>query len=276
MTRPWLKLHREAVRSVKFAGVGLEGYGLWAVCLMLSDNDGFLPPVAQIAHEARAPLDLVAKIADRLHQAGLLDVENAQYRLHDWADHQNVDPTNAARQKRHRDKVKGADVTPRNALRNDVTHKRERQRVRELEPSSESHHLADKWFGSPDSEPRAPKQSTKRRWPPDAVIPDEWILDAAAARERAGKSPVDLKTEAERFANHFAANGKAMVDWRRTWLNWATSPYVDNLKGKSNGKGFDAFVSAAREFVREGNERGDGGGGDGEGGGDAATGIFGK
>jgi len=82
---------------------------------------------------------------------------------------------------------------------------------------------------------RASKSPAGSSWPPDAVIPDDWVRDAAAARARAGKTQIDLEPEAERFANHFAANGKRMKDWRRAWLHWATSPYVDQLKGSGNG-----------------------------------------
>lgn len=74
------------------------------------------------------------------------------------------------------------------------------------------------------------------RWPADAVIPDDWIADAAARRKAHGKPPIDLALEAEKFQNFWSAkSGKdaTKVDWRATWRNWTL-----NTNGAyANGKG---------------------------------------
>jgi hypothetical protein len=119
------------------------------------------------------------------------------------------------------------------------------------------------------SKARVPKRGTALAG--DFVMPLEWIEDGLRARERQGKCRIDLGPEAERFVNHFVANGKAMKDWRRTWLNWATSPFVDQLKGKSNGTRLGNTIRDIAREIGDAEARADGGGdlsADGEGGDD--------
>lgn len=75
-----------------------------------------------------------------------------------------------------------------------------------------------------EPERRADVSRAPTRWPGDAVVSEDWIEDARAARVRHGLAPADLALEAERFANYWAAKagaGAARSDWRRTWINWA-------------------------------------------------------
>jgi hypothetical protein len=62
------------------------------------------------------------------------------------------------------------------------------------------------------------------RWLPDAIVPDDWITDAEQARIKNGLPKINLRLEAEKFANYWtSASGRnaAKLDWKRTWLNWA-------------------------------------------------------
>jgi uncharacterized protein YdaU (DUF1376 family) len=86
----------------------------------------------------------------------------------------------------------------------------------------------------PDSSPPKPKTKTARgtRWPSEAVVPDDWLQEAGMKRAERGLPAIDLRFEAERFANYWAARagpGAVKVDWRRTWLNWIT----DDSKGRN-------------------------------------------
>lgn len=79
------------------------------------------------------------------------------------------------------------------------------------------------------------------RWPPDAVVPQEWIEDAMVARREAKLPLVDLTAEAVAFPHYWAsATGAsaAKVDWRRAFINRALSPYVGKgfANGRSNGQ----------------------------------------
>ena len=79
-------------------------------------------------------------------------------------------------------------------------------------------------------------------------------------RAEHGLGEIDLRLEAERFANHWAskAGGNAVhVDWKKTWLNWATSdkqgPYRN---GSGNGRSklatsHDSFFTGVGDLISE-------------------------
>jgi hypothetical protein len=110
------------------------------------------------------------------------------------------------------------------------------------------------------------------RWPADAIIPDTWIADAARARATHHLRDIDLRLEAERFANYWASKSggdAAKLDWKKTWINW-----VLRAEGARDGKthdgrksnAHDKFFAGAAAFIRDelaGTEpatEGDGGG----------------
>lgn len=276
MTKPWLRLYRDALNNPKIGTLGFEATGMWAICLMLSDDEGNLPDEAGIAWASRYHIDAVTELMALLLRNGLVTRYGNGYRLHDWAQHQrnsDYDTSGAERQKRWRENQKAQKsavpdpVTECNALRNasvtlpDTDTDTEKNRTSLRSVTREGDELASTGVVKPQRASKAPGGSS---WPADAVIPDQWIADAAAARARAGKVPLALEAEAERFANHFAANGKRMKDWRRAWLNWATSPYVDQLKGAGNAKGKPGRGSVMRDIAGEirAAEKADGRGGD--------------
>ena len=88
----------------------------------------------------------------------------------------------------------------------------------------------------PASKPISSKVQRGTRWPADAVVPDEWVAEAAARRKAHGKPMIDLVLEAEKFRNYWSAKSGASatkIDWRATWRNWAL-----NSNGVSaNGRG---------------------------------------
>lgn len=60
------------------------------------------------------------------------------------------------------------------------------------------------------------------RLPNDWTIPDDWVTWASAKRKW---HPVDVRNEAEKFANYWQGkSGQAAtkVDWFKTWQNWMT------------------------------------------------------
>lgn len=79
------------------------------------------------------------------------------------------------------------------------------------------------------------KQNRGTRWPENQQVPDDWIAEAETSRLQDNSPSIDLGYEARRFENYWVskAGGAAAtkLDWRRTWLNWATD------KGKTgNGQ----------------------------------------
>ncbi len=80
------------------------------------------------------------------------------------------------------------------------------------------------------------KRERATRWPADAVIPDEWIAEAAERRRAHGKPVIDLLLEAEKFQNFWSAKsgaGATKLDWRATWRNWTLNAHG----AYGNGKG---------------------------------------
>lgn len=92
----------------------------------------------------------------------------------------------------------------------------------------------------PVSKSKKPRTETNRgtSWPPDAVVPDDWLAEAEAVLELANKSR-DVRVEALKFANYWAARageGGTKKDWKRTWLNWCLSDFGVSKNGKANGQ----------------------------------------
>lgn len=92
------------------------------------------------------------------------------------------------------------------------------------------------------------------RWNPDAEVPTDWIEEADAKRAELDMPPADMRVEAYRFSNHFAAaqGPKAVkLDWRRTWLNWATDKKFTDNKGM-NGHDKPRKATATDNFLAGG------------------------
>ena len=76
-------------------------------------------------------------------------------------------------------------------------------------------------------------QQSAARWPADAIVPKDWFEPAERARALATLAPIDLRTEATRFANYWASKSgrdATKLDWRKTWINW-----VLNARSNANG-----------------------------------------
>lgn len=159
-----------------------------------------------------------------LAAAGLMDIEEGVIEPHNWPERQFksdvTDPTAAERMRRMRER-NGA-VTETVTERNDtVTVTPTRAETEQIQSRTEAEQSRER------SQARAAARGT--RWPTNAVVLEDWIEQGAKARVRNGLPAVDLRLVAEQFADYWAAeSGKHAVklDWRRTWLKWATSQKV--------------------------------------------------
>jgi hypothetical protein len=112
----------------------------------------------------------------------------------------------------------------------------DRGEAREQVRTAPSHDL------EPVSKAKKPRTETPRgtRWPSDAVVPDDWLAEGEAYREMGKLPPLDLRAEALKFANYWAAKsgGSATkIDWKRTWLNWClTANGPQNVTVRIGGK----------------------------------------
>lgn len=267
MTKPWLRLYRAAINKPKVGRLTLEERGFWVSLLMLSDDDGVLPGEDDVSWAARISGTDAISFMCRFVEYGLVTRDVTEgvtvYRLHDWDEHQHksdADPTAADRKRRQREREKAQ----KSAVTRDShgSHGRGHASVTRTDTDTDT----DKTLTSFVSVEPEVKASRSRSLPSDFKMPPQWINDAETARKKAGKPPIDLFTEGERFVNHFVANGKAMKDWRRAWLNWATSPYVDQLnRGANNGRsqrpGFTDTMRDIAGEIRAAEARSIGGGG---------------
>lgn len=241
MTQPWLRLYRGTVNNPKLQRLGLEVVGFWANCLCLSDDDGYLPAIGDIAWSMRVTETVTETFLVTLQRNNLVVREDdGRLRLHDWDDHQKRSDTSTDRVRKYREKRQkhteahnetACNVSETVQSRTDTEKNREekiREEAREQvrEPAQIIEPVSSK-----------AKQTQKRgtRWPDDAVVPDDWLFDANQARETSGLPPLDLRSEAVKFANYWAAKsgGNATkIDWKRTWINWCM-----DAKGAQNGHG---------------------------------------
>lgn len=99
------------------------------------------------------------------------------------------------------------------------------------------------------------RTSRATRWPSEAVVPEDWIQAAGMKRVERGLEAIDLRYEAERFQNYWAAKsgGNATkVDWRLTWLNWATDREKTANGQRKNGYARAPKPSAHDNFLAGG------------------------
>lgn len=105
-----------------------------------------------------------------------------------------------------------------------------------------------------NSELRSEAHKRGSRWPSDALVCSDWLLEAEQKRRQLGLSEIDLHYQADRFANHWASKAgrdALKVDWKKTWMNWAT---IEKMTGKPNGKrtshdsAIEGAFLAARDF----------------------------
>lgn len=249
MTKPWLRLYRDALYKPKVGRLTLEEKGFWAVCLMASDDAGGLPSIPDLAWTLRLQEHEVSALMLTLDRNGLVTRyvtgNVTKYVLHDWDEHQRKsdhDDSAAERQRKWRERQKAEKtaivepVTDRNALRNAT--------VTPLDTDTDTDTEKKKEVGARVT---ALPKSRGTAWPPDAVVPDQWIEEGEAVLSLAGREK-DLRIEAIKFQNHWASktgSDATKKDWKRTWLNWCLSEYGDRKNGKSNGQ--HGKTSAAAE-----------------------------
>jgi hypothetical protein len=149
-------------------------------------------------------------------------------RIANWNRHQpkTEDVTAAARKRaqraRHVRHAMSRDVTDGHDASRTVTADKSREDKKEEEDTQS----VVESVGSRSRANRTPSKAT--RWPSDAIVPQDWIVDAACARQRHGLPVIDLRLEAESFANYWAAasgRNASKHDWKKTWINWSTKAH---------------------------------------------------
>lgn len=234
------KLGGVARRCSNVAATGkcsrMDVFFVWN-CILESAAEG---NSAQYAWDADAIAELmgvetafVQSIHDELERSGLLE----KGRICKWDQRQFVSDSSTQRSRKHRATLQQQHATPPETDTETYT---------ETEKKKEKEEAREKILATPEpeilpaSKSRKPKSETNRgtSWPPDAVVPDDWLAEAEAVLELASKSR-DVRVEALKFANYWAARageGGTKKDWKRTWLNWCLNDFGAMKNGKSNGQ----------------------------------------
>jgi hypothetical protein len=219
MAKPWFRMYREILGSPKIQKLKPELFRAWVNILCCADDDGRIPPLDDLAFMLRVPEVKAAEYLVSLVKAALVDKrEGSAFFVHDWVDHQytsDAESYNAEKQKRYRDRQ-------RNALRN-AQGNGDDAVTKPLPPRADTDTDTDK-RESNARETNRPANRSRTPWPPDAVVPDQWITTAAQQRRLAGLPEIDLHVAARMFANHYAAdaqNPRTMTEYQAKWNNWA-------------------------------------------------------
>lgn len=105
MSNPWFRFYSAAMRNPKVAALSDRDFRLWMNLLAASsENDGVLPPVAELKHLLNTRLDHLLSGLDRLITAGLIDPLERGYTPHNWGKFQYKSDSSTARVQKHRQK----------------------------------------------------------------------------------------------------------------------------------------------------------------------------
>ncbi|TXH44475.1 MAG: hypothetical protein E6Q97_32605 [Desulfurellales bacterium] len=229
MPKPWFRLYRSMVDNAKAQALRPDLFKAWINILCCTDDEGNVPPIDVLCFKLRRTQPVVAKYISELSTLGFI-VDN---RAHDWSEHQYKSDVSTDRVKRFRERsTQRFSNADGNVPDTDTDSEEEKKRkVQKKKSAAQS------------------RSATAQRWPSDAVVPDEWIADGLDARARNALPALDLRPEAEAFANYWASkSGKdaTKLDWKRTWLNWCL-----NAKGKPHGTAKPTQLEQLAGIIRD-------------------------
>lgn len=237
MARPWFRFYRSVLHSAKLQRLKPELFKAWANMLCASDDEGCLPPVDDLAFALRVGPEKIAEWLAVLTKAGLFEaLPDGNFVAHDWSEHQRDSDVSNARVQRFRDRKRNVTGNECNGDGNVTGNASVSVQIREDTDKSRGEGES---ASAPPSKPKpecftgeAPTKTPRAtRWPPDAVVPDDWLELGRRRREQNGLPEIDLRLQATLFANYWAAKAggsAAKNDWQKTWVNWC-------LKAHENG-----------------------------------------
>ncbi len=99
----WFRFYAEAMRNPKVAALSDREFRLWVQLLSVSsENDGRLPPAAELKHVLNTRLDHLLTGLKRLISASLIDPLEDGYTPHHWEKFQYKSDTSTERVHKHR------------------------------------------------------------------------------------------------------------------------------------------------------------------------------
>lgn len=104
----WIRLHRESINNPKIGRLSDHQHRAWHNCLLVANDDGLLPSIADIAFHLRMTNAAAEQVVCELIDAGLIDVDATSgprtLRMHDWSAHQFISDSSTDRVRKHREK----------------------------------------------------------------------------------------------------------------------------------------------------------------------------
>lgn len=247
MPRPWLRLYRDILHKPKIQKLKPELFRAWVNILCCTEDNGGIPEIDELAFLLHVNTAKATEYLSALVKAGLVDKSTEGFFAHDWDAHQYNSDVSTGRVKRFRERFKcvspGVSETPPDT--DTDTDKIREERV-------EARLRASPTQGPPEPLPVSRPKETRRgtRWPPDAIVPDDWLDDGAEARAISNLPPLDLRAEALKFANYWASKsggGATKMDWKRTWLNWCLTAKSGGNYGTNRKSQLEQLAEIASE-----------------------------
>lgn len=109
----WFRFYADALRNPKVATLSDREFRLWVQLLSAaSENEGRLPPAAELKHVLNTRLDHLLSGLKRLITVGLIDSLEQGYEPHNWEKFQYKSDTSTARVKEHRARRNVSETPP--------------------------------------------------------------------------------------------------------------------------------------------------------------------
>lgn len=106
----WVRLHRESLHNPKIGRLSDYQHRAWHNCLLVADDGGALPSIADIAFHLRMTPAAAEQVIGELIEVGLIDVDMTsgprRLSMHDWDAHQFVSDNSTDRVRKFREKSK--------------------------------------------------------------------------------------------------------------------------------------------------------------------------
>lgn len=245
MPKPWLRLYRSTLHNAKAQRLKPELFRLWINLLCTTDDNGNLPPIADLAWALRTTETKAAEAVAALIEAGLFDQIDGATAAHDWDEHNypsDGDPTARDRKRRQR---------ARSRVTSTVTHQNGHADVTRTEQNRAEQNRADRESAREDAPP--PRPIGRIAWTQE--VPDQWHVTAAGQLKSLGLEPIETNTLAAKFTAHYRATGetRTISEWQARFIKWA----IDEAR-KPNGtaqrqSGKPERKSASSIFLELGN-----------------------
>ncbi len=191
----WFRFYAEAMRNPKVMRLADNDFRLWVRLLAVaSENDGRLPPIADLKLLLNARLDRLADGLQRLINSGLIDVAGQGYEPHNWSKFQYKSDTSTPRVTLHRAK-RNVTVTPPDTEADTEEIANAISKERDKPARKRAYRCPDDWQPKP-----LPAEVMAKL----TMMPSDWLEQKLAAMKDWSKA---------------SPNG-AKLDWDATWRGW--------------------------------------------------------